>query len=562
MSDDPILDEPIRWRPIYWIARRDLRMMLSGRRGAVLPALLIGTLTPMAWAPEQKLSLRVSGDVPASVLAIPGVVVLKTGGLQFRAPGPDDPDQLILRGPIPPGDRVREALDAPGELRVLEPERPLTPPGRTMALPLVAATLLTGALSESIPGERSNRTLGELLTAAVGRMEIVLGKILAWGGLASVAATLASLVYVARGGAPLGWWLLAVPLFPFANAAAAMFLVRQAPDVVGAASVALRLLPIGIGALAAAAWVLALQSPWLGAMLPVGGLLVAAGGTFASPGPVLVSMLSTLALIAAWTKACATALDQEVARAISPLDPLGWSSGLLLTGLASWIGVVGPTFWRAAGREALLDGQSVEAAAWVPALVMTSWLWIVVTRGDVPLAGVLWREPSASEGSSPNPARSWHDSIPAVEWGRALLVTLALSVSAPASGVLPLSTSPLLSEIRIAGGALLDPTWLPVGAAIGAVFAEEMFFRRWLQGHLGAVGATAVFTALISPLDPIRGVGIGLALAGIARVYGPIGSTAVRLVSAWAAGAVTVLDPAPAAFALVFAAVVATARRA
>ena len=73
--------------------------------------------------------------------------------------------------------RLRAVQDAPA-VRVENIPRDFAFPGRTMLFAMVSASTLTGAVANSIGGERSRKTLVVLLSAAISRAEIVAGKAL------------------------------------------------------------------------------------------------------------------------------------------------------------------------------------------------------------------------------------------------------------------------------------------------------------------------------------------------------------------------------------------------
>ena len=66
---------------------------------------------------------------------------------------------------------------------LLDPHR--QQPRRGLLLALLAVSGLLAPIASSIGTERSQRTLGTLLAAAVTPLEIVLGKWLAWAGFAT-----------------------------------------------------------------------------------------------------------------------------------------------------------------------------------------------------------------------------------------------------------------------------------------------------------------------------------------------------------------------------------------
>ena len=153
----------LRPRVVLAIARRDLATQLRGRRGWVLPFIAAILLAPLAAAPLPSFApgppqgaLAVSGDVPEAVSSLEGIAQVPQGGIRFIA----EDERLVVQGAgVPPN--IREVLDA-GDAAIVVRDVPAEPwpvPGRALVLALLASSILTGAVSESIPGERSRHTL-------------------------------------------------------------------------------------------------------------------------------------------------------------------------------------------------------------------------------------------------------------------------------------------------------------------------------------------------------------------------------------------------------------------
>ena len=200
----------MRLRPIIAIAHRDLRIELRGARGLVLGAITAMLLLPLAAVkfdaptqqqPQAAREIPIVGELPPD---LPPEVVVRP-----RAPtriDKLDDGAWQLRGAIPRP--LRRALDATDErpVSLQVASKPLHLPGRTLLFALISASIMMGALSESLAGERARRTLSTLLASAVTPLEVVLGKWLAWTGYGTMAALLASGLAIARGAVEPGAW--------------------------------------------------------------------------------------------------------------------------------------------------------------------------------------------------------------------------------------------------------------------------------------------------------------------------------------------------------------------
>lgn len=490
----------MRPRTIFAIARRDLRLQFVGRQRLILPLLMTMLLGPVSAMPlprevREAVRVPVAGDVPDNVASMKNYAVRPVGMLIFST----DPDgTLNVRGANIPFD-VRNALDenSPFDVVMREPE-PVRYPTRGLLLALLAASTLTGSLSQSLPGERSDRTLVSLRAAAITPMEIVFGKALAWGGWGGVAALAACAATIAGGRLSPGWWLLAVPTVPFAAAAFGLFLVRRASDVVGGATVALRTLPAALAGVALGGFFLYDRTVLGAALLPGGGALLAAGDMFDNPAHVLVAVSSTLALALALLSIVAR--DLEPSPVASPAR--GVLAGVVETSAAAlpwWLGLSTSVLWTQAGATAL--GTSLNAT-------------VALTGATAGLAAVLAigiiRAPS-HQGAHAAPRRS--DQAAAVVAGLfgSLLVTPAVA--------------PLVSEgswadvaARLAAGVTGDGVAWPL--AIVAIVVQEALFRGRMPRLAGDGAALVAWTLVTAPLDPLFGLGTGMLWLGVARLGG------------------------------------------
>jgi hypothetical protein len=489
------------------IARRDLAMELSGRRGWVLPAVMAILLGPAAALPlptRAPARVVVSGDVPAEVASLPGVDVGE-GGTSFER----EPDgTLVVRGRIGPA--VRAALDGDRPaVPVAWVERSIPVPQRTLLLALIASSTLTGAIAASIPGERSARTMSSLLAAAVSRVEIAAGKWLAWGGLGAVASLAAALVAVAFGRVAAGSWLLAIPWVPLGTVAFGLWLVRRAGDPLAGTTASIRAVPAVLGAAGLLSWGLGLAHPLLGAIIPVGGALLAAGQTWGPRWDVVAVAVASSAVACAVSIA-ATARDLEETPTPAPRSPTGEALAALITGAAvTWPVVAFPVLWWHAGDLSVVSKFDPALPVWAAGALG---LWAAaIARAREPIA------PSRPAFISVLPG---------------LAVGVALALGAGASALLPTPDTSWLAALREGARALLVPGWAGIPASLLLICADELFWRGAVQRRIGP-GRTAIAWSLArAPLDPIIGLGSGFLLGAVAE-RGVAGAIAARL--AWAA---------------------------
>jgi len=511
----------MRPRRIIAIAQRDLAQELKGRRGWVLPAIMAGLLLPLSGAPVpganqiiQNPTITVSGDVPEDVLAIDFVQEVDEGLLSFRR---DEQGTLLVRGmPIHP--QIRAALDG-GEpaVTVQVARRDVRLPNRSLLFALISASTLTGAVSGSIAGERTHKTLVALLAASITRMELICGKALAWGGMGAATALLAATVSIVLGRLDAGWWLLPLPTVPIATVAVGLFLVRRASDLIGGTTVTLRVLPAMLAALGLLASFVGTTSPLAASAIPLGGALMTAGSTWGGhAGPALLSTASTLLTTALclWL----TARDLEESPGTSVRQP--WAAAAVLLGflaaLAWWIPIIGPILWTAAGNPQITE--QLPARPGIAAGVMGLGLMSMV-RGA--------RARDAAE------ALSFRNPI-AGTWGWALWVGVALAITASVSGLVPMADDPLLARARLRMADGMVPVWAGPTLMLGSILADEFLFRGWLQKTVGGPTATVIWTVVKAPFDPIRGLLTGGMLAMLTHRAGGSVLPAILAHGIWA----------------------------
>ncbi len=493
-----------RFSRVTAVARRDLRIELGNRRGWVLPGALALFLGPLATAPGADalpigFDVWVRGDVPQAVLDAPGVRVRESGrATVFRSPAPGTDGPLVVRTRALP-EPLRAPLDAM-ETRVAVVHYvadPLDTPERSLLFALISASVLTGAIAQSLPGERSARTLETLRTAAITPLELVVGKWAAWAGLGALGGVLATLGSLAFGRQSFGPWVFAVPWGALVTVALGLWFVRRAEDVVGGATVAVRTLPVVLALTAALSWYLGMKSPWLGALVPVGGPLIAAGNTWAGWGPVLLS----IAVSAATCGLLLTATARDLGDLEGTPQAAPWWGALGVTALAAtvvWFPLLAPMLWTLADRAertaAIPLTVTASSSAWGLALLAA----LLVLRAPRPerfgLRSAAW------------PGLALGGAVGLGVWG--LGVGLPGGLALPGHPVL---VADALQRLR----AHADLTHVGLITGLAAIAAQEVTIRGWVQSRVGVVGSTAAWVLVARLGDPVLGLLEGLLLAGL-----------------------------------------------
>ncbi len=505
---------------VWAVTRRELQSELKGRRWISVPALLVALLLPASTLPSAELrrdrTFRVAGDVPAEVQALENVVVTDHHtSLRFDA---SDPDVLRLTGTsVAPA--VREALDARYPEEVVRVERRSAPsqfPRRGLLLALLAASGLTASIASSIGTERSRRTLSTLLAAAITPLEIVLGKLLAWGGLATITTVLFTGVAVFRGVLDPGWWMLSVFLAPGATIALGLWSVRQSPDVVSATTTALRVMPMATMAGGITASVLGETNPLLGAMVPLGGLICTAGEmwTLHPARDALVAAGSTLLATAAVVLHTASTLREDP----DTTPPgVGWTAvplpaGLLL--ISTFCTFVAPRLWGLAGNAAVTEDVTPDQGAWLLTATCLATLAVLLLRQHRAGPSIVQPPPTVR-------------ALVGVVAGAGLLVAAGPWLAPLADGG---SFTGVLAEAFQTG--LVPSVGLP--AAVALIASEELLFRGVLAPRIGHGPAAAAWAIGKAPLDPVGAFLGGTAVGLVGRVGGPVATTVMRV--GWFAG--------------------------
>lgn len=491
------------------VARRDLAIVHAGRGWWRLPALALGLLLPaggmpigLERAPAAGLPV-VAGEPPEALRG--QVQVAPNARARLEGAAPVVVHAAAVSAPL------RAALDTlPGpRVRPVSLDPPRRLPGRSLVVALLAISLLTGPLSESLPGERSGRTLEVLLSASLRRSELVLGKWLCWtlygGGLALLAAAGG----MASGVQAPGLWPLALPIVAGSAVALGFWLVRGAADEVAGAGVPMRVLPAAALILGGLGWAISGAHPALAALVPMGGALLVASGVLVGPGMLALAALGSGLAIAALLLAVARALDGGGRS--RPDRARTWGPALLAPPLV-WLPVAGPGLWAVAGNPnlALPEGAGVAAAG-----ALAAALAAVLLARDGELGARIGGARGAALGA-----------LAGLALGALLRGIQASGLQIPASGAL----APLLERLAQSpaeAGPLALGAW---------VLGQTLLFRAALPARLGWPASILLFTLAAHPLDPLGGLALGLGLAALARREGLTAAGLAQLVALLVAG--------------------------
>ena len=487
----------MRLTRLWAIAVRDWRSEFSGREGLLLPGVAAFILLPLATAPEVERpeigqhEIRVSGDVPDSVLDLDRVRVtdVPTSRINFVK---SDGGRLTVRGNYIPKD-IRAALDADQPTRTILMENTLSLPNRSLFLALIGASILTGAISQTVPGERSTKTLSTLMTAAVSRRELVLGKWLAWTLFGAGAALFAAFSSIALGRQPAGPWLLAMPWVAAGTVALGLWLVRRAADVIGGATIALRVLPATLTALGLMAYWLGNTNPLLGAALPLGGALVASGGAWEGWTPPLVAVLSTGMM----TLGCllATSRDLDSVERTAMDHGFATTAGVIGIGVLTWwTPILGPEMWALGGNRAVVASLAPAEGIAAASLGLALLLVVQAARSSDVLRQLGLLVPRSR-----------------LDWLLALVAGPLLVAASGLDDLLPVATDPRWHALGQRAAAALDLGWTPLLIGVAGIVTQELLFRGWLQHRVGATWAALAFVGLMGTASPLH----ALVLAGL-----------------------------------------------
>lgn len=488
----------LRPRRILAILRRDLHLVLAGRPGVTLVGLLL--LIPLGLLPTgSNADARPAlSELPAALSPTLSARVDLRPGAPARLLTRED-GALLVEGSVSPPLRAAldEALGAPTlTLHRVEPARTL--PSRALLVVLLAISMLTGPLSETLPGERGGRTLETLMAAAVSREEIITGKWAAWAGYATVGAGCSVLAGLLTGAQTPGWWMLGVPMVLGTAVALGLWLVRGAADVVSGATVPMRVVPVVVCGLGAVAWGLAGWSPLIGASVPIGGALLVASDALRGVGPLLVAGAVSALTVGIFLRQTALALDAE-----GPAPELAQRVLLVVqAALIWWLMVPGPAIWALQGGALR---PSIDAGAAAGGL----WLGLLALLLAV-------REAPERVALAPSP------------WVRRGLEAVGIGVVLGVLwGVSPgLGEGPMAERLR---AVLVAPG---IGGLIAAI-GSELFFRGALARRIGAPAAGLAFVLIVGPASPLW-AGLSAVILGILASRRGVEAAVLARVIAWA----------------------------
>ncbi|MFN2375751.1 MAG: hypothetical protein ABR538_04390 [Candidatus Binatia bacterium] len=528
----------MRIQRLLAVSRYETRTHMTGRQALRLLAVSAVLLLPAAAVHTPRLAMPEFGR--SSELPLP-VEEFEWGA------GPPPPPKVLVRGTIPaelqsrlvlsdyspfeirgenpvvvvaedisPAMRAAlETIDGPVQLEVKRFENPLALPGRSLLIAILAVSLLTGPLADSLPGERARRTLEVLLTAGISRGELIGGKWLAWTISASTTAGIAAAVACWRGVQEPGWWLLGLPLFIASAIAFGLWLVRLVDDVVGGSAAPMRILPVAATATAALAVVVAQVSPVAAAAVPLGGPLLVAADVYRSLPQVIASVLGTIVFVTAMLMRTGSELD----RVDTTSSPTRWGAvGLCAVAILLWWLTVGGTgIWGSAGNTDLVRD--------LPHSMMVGGL-ALLSCAVVAMAREFRTGPVLPQRTSP-PLTS-------------VLVTLAVAAALAASGPIPAvdaaSAGAVTSMLeRLREGALpagmTTSAWIAAGG-IASIFGQAILFRGVVATRAGWMAASLLWCLAVCPWTPWSVLSASFALGALAAGHGFFAALVAQLI--WA----------------------------
>lgn len=501
----------MRFKRLIAVAKRDLKVEMKGRRGVVLPVVAAALLIPIStldFSRDRSTAVKevtVSGEVPAQVLALPNTTLV---GCQDPTPQADqicigqlhfhrnEQTLMVDAAHIPP--TVRATLDGGSPALTVSTltSPPIVLPGRTLLFALISASILTAAVASSVAGERSRGTMETLLTAALSRLEVVVGKWMAWSGFGALMAMAAALLAVMIGRIEGGIWLITLPFVPAAAVAIGLYLVRRDARLVAGATVSLRIIPAILSVTGVFAWVLGVMvSPLVGAAVPVGGVLVAAGGVWAGIAPTAVAIVSSTTVTAALLWLTARDLNRPPPPQAQK-EKLKTIMGTLLLVLPIWwVPLLGPLGWEPAGSTAMSNALSPTHAAFAAGLGLTTLLCLRI-------------------GGATHPARESGLWIPKMHWRTILLSLIGLVLSQVFFADVTLGDNQVTERLALG----LEPDNLM--ALLLSVMAIEVFCRRVLVTKAGWPIALLLFVLIFGLGNPLHALVIGAAGLWLTRVHG------------------------------------------
>jgi ABC-type Na+ efflux pump permease subunit len=480
------------------VAKRDLAVEMRGKRGLVLPIIAAALLIPVSTiefggGTNMLREITVSGDVPAEVLMLSHTTSVPAGRVHFR-----QVDDVLLVETTKIHPTIRKALDrgAPVVTVSALETAPIRLPGRSLLFALISASILTAAVSASVAGERTRGTMETLLSSSLSRVEIVMGKWLAWSGFGAFTALAAALIATLFGRIEPGAWLIALPFVPAAAVAIGLYLVRRDARLVAGATVSLRVIPAVLSVSGVVSWVLGFMvSPVVGAAVPVGGALVAAGGVWHEPLPVGVALLSTTLTTLFLLKRCAKDLNRVPVPVTGKVGIRTIARTLLIMLPLWWVPLLAPLAWGPAGSPAMTAALSPIHATWAAGLALFTLLVLRAGSTKEPLKYLgLWR--------------------PTVQVWPILLGTLVI-------GLAPITEPYSLEWLQISGQRLqlgLNPS--TVAGLFLNVIVVEIFARCTLVRQFGYGVALILFVVIFGLGNPLLAAVVGSSALAITAMHG------------------------------------------
>lgn len=352
---------------ILAVARRDLIRVYAGDGGRRALRMALVMVVSVAAVPcgatpypaPLAATLGVSGQPPESVLEV----------AQWRADAPirvDAGRPIRVSGRrVPP--TLRAALDRGSQgptvrVRRTRP-RPLRP-GRNLWVVLLAASLLTGPLVESLPGERSQGTWETLRAAPVSALALLTGKWLAWTSAATLVACMGIGVGIASGVQTVAPALAGVPLALGSIVALGLWLLRSVEDPSGAATIPIRVIPVVLLAGGAVSMGIAPKASVLAAAVPFGGPLWLVAGEGVTWSQVLAAATGTTLCVLSLLMHGAGSVDR---RRRPPREGLESLAVACLAVLVGWSGGLVPSLLSADGETLtrVENGRLVAGLGWM-----------------------------------------------------------------------------------------------------------------------------------------------------------------------------------------------------
>lgn len=511
------------------VMRYEMRSHMTGRAAlrmlAVAAALLLPASTivvPKFSAPRAATTnqpparIKVRGSIPAGLES--RLELAEESPYELRG---NDPVTLVATHLSRDMRAAMETLEGTPKVEVREFPISRNPPGRSLLIAILAISLLTGPLTDALPGERARRTLEVLLTTGISRSELIGGKWLAWT-LSSVAtAAIAAGLACWRGIQEPGWWLLGLPLFIASTVAFGLWLVRLVDDVVGGSAAPMRVIPVAAGGMAAIAFAVSTVSPAMAAAVPIGGAFLVAADLFTTWQQALAATLGSVVFVIAVLWRTGQDLDRlNTSSAPSRFGALGLSA---VATLLWWLTVGGSGIWSGGGGQSSELATALPRATTVGAVALLACAVIAIAR-------------ESSRGTAPT--------VVAPRSPAAFAFAAAVAIALAASGAIPhldsATANPVMQTIltRLREGGVSTSMTTSVAAALAgllSVFGQTVLFRAVVAPRSSWVLASVVWALVVCPFSPWSALAGSLALGALGAAYGWTAVLGAHL--AWALGA-------------------------